>query len=359
MRGEEKLRRGQSAHTTRQLAAFAVAIVGVLALLSGQTAAAPTALPGISIFDASTPEGTPEGFDHYVTLPVTLSAASTSIVTVDWKTVEGTAKGGNPNVTPDSDYYSAQGTLVFAPGETSKNVDVLIDGGSSPEPAESFTVQLSNPVNATIARGTGTVVILNDDVAPPPEPGEVNVLPAAGGGQCVAVKGGEGCQPIYGQQISIDEIEYINPGGGKITLQSIVGIGTFYGGKFDLQEIGAVASSRTTAAAQAKPILVVRLVGGKLKQQCGKTSRAAAGVNAQAKEKPVRRLWGKGKGRFRTRGRYSSGTVRGTNWLTADYCDGTLTRVVSGIVQVYDLVQKNWVSLKPGQSYFAQAGKIK
>ena len=79
-------------------------------------------------------------------------------------------------------------------------------------------------------------------------------------------------------------------------------------------------------------------------------------MSTQAKKTPVRRLWGKGKGRFRTRGRYSSGTVRGTNWITTDFCDGTDTRVVAGIVRVYDLVAKKWVLLEAGQSYFAKAG---
>ena len=35
------------------------------------------------------------------------------------------------------------GALTFAPGETSKNIDVLIDGGASPEPAETFTIELA------------------------------------------------------------------------------------------------------------------------------------------------------------------------------------------------------------------------
>jgi hypothetical protein len=102
----------------------------------------------------------------------------------------------------------------------------------------------------------------------------------------------------------------------------------------------------------------MRLVGGNLKQKCATTARTTAGLNTQAKKTPVRRLWGKGKGRFRTRGRYSSGTVRGTNWVTTDFCDGTNTRVVAGVVQVYDLVLKKFILLKAGQSYFANAGKI-
>ena len=61
------------------------------------------------------------------------------------------------------------------------------------------------------------------------------------------------------------------------------------------------------------------------------------GATASAKRrKRVRRLWGDGKGSFRTSGRYSAATVRGTRWLTEDRCDGTITRVVRGEVRVDD-----------------------
>jgi hypothetical protein len=177
----------------------------------------------------------------------------------------------------------------------------------------------------------------------------VNVIPAGGGGQCVAVQGGGGCKPLeFGEQIVIDDVLYINPGQSKVKVQFVAGTAQFYGGRFDVKEV----------LSGGKNVLVMRLVGGNLQKKCGTATRATAGLSAQAKKTPVRRLWGKGKGRFRTRGRYSSGTVRGTNWVTTDYCDGTDTRVVAGIVQVFDLVLKKLILLKPGQSYFAKAGKI-
>ena len=45
------------------------------------------------------------------------------------------------------------------------------------------------------------------------------------------------------------------------------------------------------------------------------------------------KLWGNGKGKFRTSGKYSSATVRGTIWLVEDRCEGTLTKVTRGTVQ--------------------------
>jgi hypothetical protein len=70
----------------------------------------------------------------------------------------------------------------------------------------------------------------------------------------------------------------------------------------------------------------------------------------------VRRLRGSANGRFRTRGRYSAATVRGTIWDTADRCDGTLTRVQRGVVDVRDFRARRNVTVRAGRSYLARAG---
>ena len=132
------------------------------------------------------------------------------------------------------------------------------------------------------------------------------------------VKNGAGCQPLdQDQLVNLDDVLYINPGSGSI-VQS------------DRRQHGVLRRSlrrRRARCGHRKPIIVLRLVGGNFRQvRHGQSHRPPS---AQAKKTPVRRLWGKGKGRFRTRGRYSSGTVRGTNWITTDYCDGTDTRVVA------------------------------
>ena len=67
------------------------------------------------------------------------------------------------------------------------------------------------------------------------------------------------------------------------------------------------------------------------------------------------KLWGNGKGKFRSNGTYSSATVRGTVWLTQDECDGTLTRVRRGRVSVRDFMRKKTVTVKAGHSYLARA----
>jgi hypothetical protein len=73
-----------------------------------------------------------------------------------------------------------------------------------------------------------------------------------------------------------------------------------------------------------------------------------------AARKRSRALWGNGHGRFRTRGRSSSATVRGTEWYSKDTCKGTETRVVRGTVIVNDFGKKKNVTVKAGKKYFAR-----
>jgi hypothetical protein len=76
-----------------------------------------------------------------------------------------------------------------------------------------------------------------------------------------------------------------------------------------------------------------------------------AGAGATKKS---RKLWGDGSGSFRTRGRYSAATVRGTRWLTQDTCTSTLTRVAKGVVSVRDEVKRKTVVLRAGKRYIAR-----
>jgi hypothetical protein len=52
-------------------------------------------------------------------------------------------------------------------GETSKSIIVQVNGDTTIELVESFTVDLSNPSNANISDGIGVGMILNDDAAIP------------------------------------------------------------------------------------------------------------------------------------------------------------------------------------------------
>ena len=74
-----------------------------------------------------------------------------------------------------------------------------------------------------------------------------------------------------------------------------------------------------------------------------------------AKKTPKkRRLWGDGKGKFRTEGKHSAATVVGTKWLVQDSCAGTLTKVARGVVSVRDNVKHKTIRVKAGKRYLAK-----
>jgi Ca2+-binding RTX toxin-like protein len=106
-----------------------------------------------------------------------------------------------------------------------------------------------------------------------------------------------------------------------------------------------------------RPVTMLRLTGGSFRG-CGGSSSRGRGAQAQ-RAKPARRL----RTRFdkpkrapvKVRGRYSIGAAYGTAWLTEDRCDGTLTRVKSGMVRVQDLVRHRTVTVRAGGRYLARA----
>ena len=123
----------------------------------------------------------------------------------------------------------------------------------------------------------------------------------------------------------------------------------FYAGVFQIKQRRARA-----------PVTDMVLSSPGFAKACGSSSRAVArGQTAVAaapkkSKKVVARLWGNGKGRFRTSARQSSATVRGTIWLTEERCDGTLTRVTRGVVSVRDKRTGRTVTVRAGGSYLAR-----
>ncbi|MFO0810864.1 MAG: Calx-beta domain-containing protein [Gemmataceae bacterium] len=85
---------------------------------------------------------------------VTLNSVSTSLVMVNYATANGTAVAG-------TDYTAASGTLTFAPGVLSQTVNIPITTVLTGGPTKTFSLNLSGPVNATIADGQGVGSILN------------------------------------------------------------------------------------------------------------------------------------------------------------------------------------------------------
>jgi hypothetical protein len=123
------------------------------------------------------------------------------------------------------------------------------------------------------------------------------------------------------------------PGGKSQTAQ-------FHGGVF-----------RVRQSATAGGVTDIDLRGPAL--ACG---RGKGGARAAAATTKRRKLWGSDKGgRFRTHGRNSVATVRGTKWVTTDTCAGTRTTVTEGAVSVRDTHRHRTVLVRAGHSYVARS----
>jgi hypothetical protein len=88
---------------------------------------------------------------------ITLSKPTIDIVRVRYQTVAGTAA--------QTDFVAASGEVQFAPGVTSRVVVVNVRPDELRENAETFTLELSSPVAATIADGVAVCTITDDDSA--------------------------------------------------------------------------------------------------------------------------------------------------------------------------------------------------
>jgi uncharacterized protein len=111
-------------------------------------------IPTASIGDATIVEG--DAGTASMVFTVTLSAAPTGPVTIDYTTADGSATAGN-------DYFATSGTLSFEAGETSKTISIPITGDTVGELRETLTVTLSDPSGATLLDGSATGTITDND----------------------------------------------------------------------------------------------------------------------------------------------------------------------------------------------------
>jgi hypothetical protein len=139
---------------------------------------------------------------------------------------------------------------------------------------------------------------------------------------------------------------------GRVLLRSAantrrrVQLAQFFSGRFMVRQFRRTTRRRSTGL-----ITELRLNGSSFRRACRTTT---ASTSARRSRKRVRRLFGDGKGSFRTKGRNAAATVRGTRWGVQDRCDGTLVRVQQGRVSVRDFVRRKTVILRTGQAYLAR-----
>ena len=112
-------------------------------------------LASLSVADARAREGE----DPTLDFAVTLDRASSGTVTVDYATLDGSAKAGE-------DYTRTSGTLSFAPGETAKTVSVPVLDDAHDEGTEILVLRLENARGAVLADRLAVGRIENTDHMP-------------------------------------------------------------------------------------------------------------------------------------------------------------------------------------------------
>ncbi len=95
-----------------------------------------------------------------ININVTRTGGSTGTVMVNYATANGSA-------TAPDDYTATSGTLTFTDGQTSKTINIPVNNDTTSEPAESFSISLSNPTGgATLGSPTTATLNINDNDAP-------------------------------------------------------------------------------------------------------------------------------------------------------------------------------------------------
>ena len=273
--------------------------------------------------------------------------------------------------TPDGAFIRSFGTRGTGAGQLQNPVDVAVDAGGNVWVADNANFKLAKfapdgtpiadydraggqrirPEAVAVAPGgdiyiadtgfTGSPRIARLSDAAPPRLGRSVVVATVKGRVLFRAPGSRRFTALTdAQNIPVGALVDTRNGTVRLTsardAQGASQTGEFYEGVFQIRQ--KKASGAVTDLA---------LRGGSF-ARCPRRARASAG-------RTVRKLWGKGSGKFRTTGRFSSATIRGTTWLTTDRCDGTLTRVTEGSVTVRDLVRRRNIVVAAPKSYFARA----
>jgi hypothetical protein len=322
----------------------------------------------------------------------------------------GTGQSATVAVTWHFSLTSALNLAAASPTQTTgqtANVTVTArnnDGAPDPGRSVSYTIAGANPGSGAVTTGTdgsaviswlgaktGTdtltafvdrdgngvwdvnteprqIVTVTFAPLPPPVPGKsVNVQVISGqvlikkpaSGRARAAGPAKGFVPFTGAA-NIPVGSQLDTSKGRVSLTSAADTGgkktqssLFYDGIFQVKQ-----SAPRKKPKKAKALTTDVVLKGQIaRSQCAplKGARAAAAKKKKGPHAVLGKLWGSGKGKFRTDGKYSAATVRGTIWLVEDRCDGTLTKVTRGTVQVRDFKRKKTVTVKAGHNYLARA----
>ena len=298
--------------------------------------------------------------------PPTVGAATAPTVSV---TSAGFSGSVNPNGLPTQAYfeygldpkYSGGGPIVYSQSTPPQSVGSDFASHSvGPVAVSGLLPNALYHVRLVAANSDGTTfgpdVTFTTEAAPAPGAPAlgktVNVTPVSGfvlikiNGRFVPLTGLD--QIPSGSQVDArhGSLELITSTGAKGKTQH----GTFGGAIFRLTQEGSGPS---------KGLVTLTLLEGAFKgapsyATCKKHKAGDASV-AAVSSKVLQLLHASAHGKFRTSGRYSAATVRGTIWTVADRCDGTLTHDVTDSVVVKDFVHHKTIILHAGQSYLARS----
>jgi hypothetical protein len=156
-----------------------------------------------------------------------------------------------------------------------------------------------------------------------------------------------GFQPLgAGSTKKLDLGTFVDARHGRVTITSASDhhgsyqTGLYYGGKFKTRQRGT-----------KRPVTEAYLVGAV--GPCAKSGKSGKKATASRKKRRSRHLWGDAHGNFRTVGKSSSASARGTKWLVKDTCAGTLTTVARGKVLVRDFATNGRHTVTAGHSFLA------
>ena len=131
-------------------------VLGIMGLVLIVATSTTAQTPSLRINDVTVDERDLGPTPSLAEFTISLSAPSQQMVSVLVSTQSDTA-------TANVDFAGGAVTVTFQPGQTSQNIDVAVIGDSIVEGTEQFFLNLSNPVNATIADGQGVCTIIDDD----------------------------------------------------------------------------------------------------------------------------------------------------------------------------------------------------
>ncbi len=225
--------------------------------------------------------------------------------------------------------------------------------GTTYGPVETFTTAQNAPPPAPVLGKQVNVTLISGHVWIKPPPGK-SLGPA---GDRAALSKGQGFVPLTeARQVPTgSEVDALH---GSLRIVSNTGkvgktqTATLAGGVFNVGQIrkgiskGLTTFNLVESAFQGAPTYTT----------CkAKYKKAGDATIASLSSKTLQLLKVSGHGKFRTTGRYSSATVRGTIYTVADRCNGTLTHVIRDTVLVDDFARHKTILLHAGQSYLAAA----